>query len=146
MANRKNPITAAVLAVAGALLTLASPAFAAQPITGKWTTEDGDAVVTIQKCGSSYCGRISRFLVVPPQGVDQRDVNNPDKTKRNRKLLGMPVLTSLEEDDTEWRGRIYDPKSGKDYRSVLRRISASRLEVKGCLGPFCQTQVWKRAN
>ena len=136
----------AALALAGAAMALAAPASAADPITGRWITEDRDAVITIAPCGANLCGKISKFLVAPPQGVNQRDVNNPDKSKRSRKLRGTPVLTSVSEDGDLWRGRIYDPKSGKDYRSVIRRTSASKLEVKGCLGPFCQTQNWTRAN
>lgn len=136
----------AALALAGAAMALAAPASAADPINGRWITEDRDAVITIAPCGANLCGKISKFLVAPPQGVNQRDVNNPDKSKRSRKLLGTPVLTSFSEDGDLWRGRIYDPKSGKDYRSVIRRTSASKLEVKGCLGPFCQTQNWTRAN
>lgn len=138
---KTSAIIAAMLAFAAS-----SPALAAEPITGRWMTEDKDAVVTIAKCGSSYCGRISKFLVPPPQGVDQRDTRNPDPAKRSRKLMGLPVLFSFAEDGDLWRGRIYDPKSGKDYRSVVRRQSASRLEVKGCLGPICRTQNWTRAN
>ena len=129
-----------------AALAFAAPAAAADPITGNWVTEEKDAVVTIGKCGSSYCGKLSKFLVTPPDGAGQRDVNNPDPAKRSRKLLGLPVLFSFSEDGDVWRGRIYDPKSGKDYRSVLRRTGANRLEVKGCLGPFCQTQKWTRAR
>ena len=136
----------AAIALVGAAMALAAPASAADPITGRWITEDRDAVITIAPCGANLCGKISKFLVAPPQGVNQRDVNNPDKSKRSRKLLGTPVLTSFSEDGDLWRGRIYDPKSGKDYRSVIRRTSASKLEVKGCLGPFCQTQNWTRAN
>ena len=128
------------------LLLWAAPALAADPITGRWITEDGDAIVTIQKCGSSYCGKISRFIVAPPQGANQRDTNNPDPAKRTRRLMGMPVLFSFTENGDHWRGRIYDPKSGKAYRSVVRRTSSTRLEVKGCVGPFCQTQVWRRAQ
>ena len=29
---------------------------------------------------------------------------------------------------------------------LLEANQAEKLEVKGCLGPFCQTQVWTRAN
>ena len=138
-------VRTATLALAASAALLAGPALAADPITGKWVTEERDAVVTIQKCGSTYCGKISRFLKTPPGGADQRDINNPDKAKRSRKLLGMPVLTSFTEDGDEWRGRIYDPKSGKDYRSILQRKGSS-LQVKGCIGPFCQTQTWKKAG
>ena len=129
-----------------AALLLASPLLAAQPVEGRWVTEERDAVITIADCGKSLCGRITKFLVAPPQGVDQRDVNNRNSSLRNRKLLGMPVLTGFTEDGEEWRGQIYDPKSGKTYRSIIRRLNATTLQVKGCLGPFCQTQTWKRAR
>ncbi|MBX7527987.1 DUF2147 domain-containing protein [Qipengyuania vesicularis] len=129
-----------------AALFLAAPLAAAQPVDGKWITAERDAVITVGDCGSTKCGRILRFLVPPPQGADQRDVNNRDPAKRSRKLLGMPVLSGFREEDDLWRGQIYDPKSGKTYRSVIRRINATTLEVKGCIGPFCQTQIWKRAS
>jgi uncharacterized protein (DUF2147 family) len=132
--------------IAGLALIAAAPAFAAEPVTGRWVTEERDAVVTIARCGATYCGRITRFLVPPPDGLDQRDVNNPDAAKRSRRLLGLPVLFSFREDGAVWRGRIYDPKSGKDYRSVLQRKGGDGLEVKGCLGPFCQTRNWTRAK
>jgi uncharacterized protein (DUF2147 family) len=127
-------------------LAAAQPAFAADPITGRWVTEDKDAVIEIAPCGKSLCGRIVRFLVPPPDGPGQRDVNNPDKAKRNRTLMGLAVLTGFREEPDLWRGRIYDPKSGRDYRSVIRRKGASTIEVRGCIGPFCQAQVWKRAK
>ena len=129
-----------------AALVTAAPLLAAQPIEGRWMTAEKDAIITIDDCGSSLCGKITRFLVAPPQGADQRDVNNTNASLRNRKLLGMPVLTGFSKDDDVWRGQIYDPKSGKTYRSIVRRKSADRLEVKGCLGPFCQTQVWTKAR
>ena len=129
-----------------AALASAAPLLAAQPIEGRWVTAEKDAVIQIGKCGSKLCGKIARFLVAPPQGLDQRDVNNKEPRLRSRKLLGMPVLTGFSEESDLWRGEIYDPKSGKTYRSVVRRKDANRLEVKGCIGPFCQTQVWTRAR
>ncbi|MBA4764407.1 MAG: DUF2147 domain-containing protein [Erythrobacter sp.] len=131
--------------LAFAALITAAPLLAAQPVEGKWMTAEGDAVITIGDCGERLCGRITKFLVTPPQGADQRDVNNRNPKLRSRKLMGMPVLTGFTEEGDEWRGEIYDPKSGKTYRSIIRRKNASTLEVKGCLGPFCQTQTWKRA-
>ena len=136
----------ATLLAAIAALAAASPALAADPITGRWMTEERDAVVTISKCGSSYCGRLSKYLVTPEDGVDQRDVNNPNPKLRSRKLLGAALISGLKEDGDLWRGTIYDPRNGKSYRSVVRRKSAGVLEVKGCLGPFCQTQNWRKAS
>jgi uncharacterized protein (DUF2147 family) len=133
-------VTAALFAAS------AAPAIAAAPIEGTWRTEGKDALVQIGDCGASVCGRIARFLVVPPQGAGQHDVNNPDARLRTRKLLGLPILTGLADDGDLWRGTIYDPKSGKSYRSLVRRLDADRLEVKGCIGPFCKTQIWRRAG
>lgn len=131
---------------AAALLAASSPALADGPIAGRWTTQDKDAIVSIGKCGASVCGKIARFLITPPQGADQRDINNPNAAQRKRKLLGLPILTGFKKDGKVWRGKIYDPNSGKTYRSILRRKSANVLEVKGCVGPFCQTQIWRKAG
>ena len=136
----------AAFTLAGVAMALAVPASAANPITGRWITEDRDAVITIAPCGASLCGKISKFLVAPPQGVDQRDINNPDPQLRQRRLLDTPILSNLREDGDSWKGEIYDPKRGRSFRSVVRRAGPGTLEVKGCAGPFCQTQTWRRAN
>ena len=136
----------AAVSILTTVLGLASPAMAADPISGRWVTEDKDAVVAIGDCGTSTCGTIARFLITPPDGLDQRDINNPDRNLRTRKLLGLPILTGFKKDDDLWRGRIYDPNTGKSYRSVVRRKDANTLEVKGCIGPFCQTQIWRKAR
>ena len=127
-------------------MALASMAWAAEPITGRWVTQDKDAVVAIAPCGTALCGRIERFLVPPPEGNDQRDINNPDPAKRARKLLGSAILFGLAADGNGWRGQVYDPKKGKTYAAKLRRKPDGTLEMKGCIGPFCQSQVWKKAS
>ena len=128
------------------LAALAVPAHAAEPIAGRWVTAEKDAVVAIGKCGKAHCVTIEKFLILPKGGNDQRDVNNTDPAKRTRKLIGTPILTGLTADATVWRGQVYDPKSGKTYTSEVRRRDANTLEVKGCVGPFCQTQVWRKAG
>lgn len=137
------------LAAGAALLATAVPALAylaPEPITGRWMTKEKDSIVTIANCGATYCGKLSQYLVMPKGGAEQKDVNNPDPAKRQRKLLGSALLWGFEPDGNVWRGTIYDPRNGKSYRSVLRRKSADVLEVKGCVGPFCQTQNWTRAK
>lgn len=129
-----------------ASMLVAAPASAADAIAGRWITEERDAIVEIGTCGASTCGRIARFLVAPPDGADQRDINNPEPRLRTRRLLGLPVLSGFQEEADLWRGRIYDPKSGRSYRSVIRRTGPNTIEVKGCLGPFCQAQTWRRAR
>jgi len=129
-----------------AALAMSAPAFAAGSINGNWVTQDGDAIVKISKCGATVCGRISQYLVTPPGGVNQRDTKNPNKKLRSRKLLGMAVLTGFKRDGKIWRGRVYDPKTGKSYRSEVSLISPSRLKMKGCFAFVCRGQNWKRAK
>lgn len=124
----------------------AAPLAAAEPITGRWVTADKDAVVAIAKCGKALCGRIERFLILPAGGNDQRDVNNSDPDKRQRKLIGTAILSGLTADAGVWRGQVYDPKTGRTYTSEVRRKGGGALEVKGCFGPLCQTQEWKKAS
>lgn len=135
-----------VLAFAIGAVALAAPVLAAEPITGRWVTGEKDAVVGIAKCGEALCGRIERFLVAPAGGNDQRDVKNADPAKRDRKLIGTAILYGLTADGGVWRGQVYDPKSGRTYSSEVRRKDSATLEVKGCFGPLCQTQVWKKAG
>ncbi len=127
-------------------LVAAAPLAAAEPITGRWVTADKDAVVAIAKCGKALCGTIEKFLIAPPGGNDQRDVNNSDPAKRDRKLIGTPILFGLTAERGAWRGQVYDPKTGRTYTSEVRRNGAGALEVKGCFGPLCQTQVWKKVS
>jgi uncharacterized protein (DUF2147 family) len=125
---------------------LATSVQAAAPVTGKWVTQSKDGVVEIYQCGATICGKIAKFLVMPPAGAGAKDLNNPNKTLRSRTILGMNILTGFTEAGNEWKGQIYDPKSGKTYRSVVYKGKSGNLVVKGCIGPFCQAQSWTAAR
>jgi len=143
MTMRLKLTCAMVLAAAGIGLV---PLTAAEPITGRWVTAEKDAVVMIGKCGKALCGTIEKFLIPPAGGNDQRDNKNADPAKRKRRLIGTAILTGLTADSEVWRGQVYDPKTGRTYTSEVRRKGGGTLEVKGCFGPLCQTQVWKKAE
>jgi len=142
----KAPKNLMLAGAALASLAAVSPAWAAQSIEGRWLTEEKDAIVTISKCGNSICGRVSKFLVAPPNGVNQRDINNPKASLRKRKLLGLPILTGFVDDGSKWKGKVYDPKSGKTYKSKVTRLSATKLKMQGCVAFFCQGQIWTKAK
>lgn len=126
-------------------LTLAGAAHAAQPIAGRWLTEDGAAIVQVGPCGTSTCGRIATVVKARP-GAPTTDVNNPDAALRNRPMVGLPILSGFTQSGDEWRGRIYDPRNGKSYKSIVTRGANDTLRVKGCIAFICQTQVWKAAR
>lgn len=129
-----------------AAMAFATPALAAGSIHGDWITQERDAIIKISKCGTSVCGRIHKYLVTPPSGPGQKDVNNPDKKLRNRTLLGTAILTGFTPDGDIWRGKVYDPKTGKTYRSEVSLESTNKLKMKGCIAFFCQGQDWTRAK
>ncbi|WP_374942681.1 DUF2147 domain-containing protein [Sphingomonas sp.] len=128
-----------------ALLMLPGAADAAMPITGRWLTEDGKAVIAIAPCGGQLCGRVERVLKAPP-GATGRDSNNPDAALRSRPMVGVPILSAFADAGADWRGRIYNPEDGKSYKSIVSRERDGSLKVKGCISFFCKTQRWTRAG
>jgi len=127
-----------------ALALAAGVSAAPAPITGRWLTEGSKAVVNIAPCGQQLCGRITRILKVTP-GRPQTDIKNPEPSLRNRPLEGINILSGFTAGGDRWNGRIYDPESGKTYRSELSAAGAT-LKVKGCISFFCRSQTWTRAR
>lgn len=122
-------------------LLAAVPAQAAQPITGRWATVEGKAIVQIATCGRTLCGRIER-IVKPTPGRPQTDIKNPDPAQRSKPLAGLALLTGFEDAGDIWKGTIYDPESGKSYNSKVSRNADGTLKVQGCIAFFCKTQIW----
>jgi uncharacterized protein (DUF2147 family) len=126
------------------LIAVATAAQAAEPITGRWITDDGKAVVTIGQCGKVVCGRITKVLAPTPNGppVDER---NSDPTLRKRPIQGLEVLSGFIDQGEDWRGRIYDPEAGRWYKSIVSRETGG-LKAQGCILFFCRAQHWKPAR
>ncbi len=129
-----------------AVMAISTPAAAKAPIEGRWVTEDKDAIIEIKPCGSTICGRIIRFLVAPPT-PNPKDTENPNPKLRKRPIMGLAVLSGFKAEKAgKYRGKIYDPKVGKTYKSFLSVRKNGTLKVQGCIGPFCQSQTWRRAR
>lgn len=134
-----------ILILAASLLTLVPPASAAPAsIIGRWTTDDGNAIVEIGPCGAKLCGRIQRFLSAEPAG-GMRDRKNPDAAKRDRKLVGAPVLWNLSGSGESWKGQGYSPRDGRNFSATVS-TTGRKLNIKGCVTLFCRTVVWTRAE
>ena len=135
-----------IIAIALATLTLTANAAG---IEGKWRTIDDEskkpkAIITISQSGGTFSGRITDLA----QGV-----NNvcPACSKPDTPLIGLTVLTGLKaESDTEYTGgRIYDPKSGKTYKSkATLSADGKTLKVRGYVGVSLlgRTQTWTRVQ
>jgi len=128
------------------LAMIATPALAAAPVTGKWLTAEKDSVIEIGTCGGTVCGKVLRVLKTMPGGGVPIDRNNPNASLRTRKVEGILILSGFTDAGSSWKGKIYDPKSGKTYTSYLTRNSDGSLKVQGCVGPFCQAFIWTAAR
>ena len=140
------PVEEKAAAVAAAPAPAAAEATASydpkSPI-GEWVTEDGEGRVRIRACGQALCGVISSG---DPKDTDR---HNPDAGKRNRPLLGTPVLIDMKSvNNKRWEGEIYNAKNGKTYASNIMLKNPDVLRVEGCVfgGFFCGGQDWTRAK
>ncbi|MFM9977590.1 MAG: DUF2147 domain-containing protein [Sphingomonadaceae bacterium] len=122
------------------------PAQAASPVTGRWLTVEKDSVVEIGACGNAVCGRIARILKPTDDGKPAIDKYNPDPALRARPIEGLVILSGFTPSGSVWNGRIYDPRSGKSYKSKLARNPDGTLKVQGCIAFLCQTQTWTAAR
>lgn len=131
-----------------ALLGLATAAVpqSADAAVGRWKTQTRNAIVEIQRCGPSICGRIvtSDALRTNP---DTRDVNNGDKALRTRQLRGLQILSGFKASGAAWTGgKIYNAEDGKTYSAEVR-VAGDQLKLKGCVvWPLCKTQTWTRVR
>jgi uncharacterized protein (DUF2147 family) len=145
---------AGVAAVLLAVTLSAHPApaaGAADPTFGDWLTDGGGGKVRVGPCAANpalACGVLVWFK--PPADVPAgppHDANNPDPALRGRPILGLPIISDFRRDSPgHWvDGKIYDPNSGRTYRSKMSIGPDGALKVAGCVLVFCQAQTWTRA-
>ncbi|HEY8333978.1 MAG TPA: DUF2147 domain-containing protein [Tardiphaga sp.] len=116
--------------------------------SGTWLTQAGDAKVLVKPCGAAICGKIV-WLKQPVDGATgkpQVDDKNPDPALKARRIVGLQIfLGMLPSTANAWSGRVYNADDGKSYASTVTLIDPGRLEVRGCAGPLCGSEVWTRA-
>jgi uncharacterized protein (DUF2147 family) len=86
-----------------------------------------------------------------PDGKPRRDVKNPDPQKRNQTNVGIIIIKGFtyNEAHDEWEnGSIYNPVSGKTYRSYMKFDTNGKLKVRGYLGISLlgKTVTWTKEN
>ena len=126
-----------------ALMAVAGPALAADPVEREWLVEDGSGKIRVGPCP----GKADRMCGVVTWGTkpaDSKDVHNPDPALRNRILLGLMLLSDFKPvSPGRWTGgRIYDPASGKTYDSKMAVTGKGALKVQGCILIVCEAQIW----
>lgn len=136
----RKPVRANVAALlfaaalgAGAL-TQDAHAQSAARVYDDWATTGLGGVVRLAPCASNaahLCGRLIWLW-------DQSEVA-PD-------ALGSLILRDFVLENGEWRdGTVRNPEDGRTYSGSIR-LEGDVLRLRGCAGPFCQTQVWRRLS
>jgi uncharacterized protein (DUF2147 family) len=120
---------------------------AGEGVEGRWKTQTRNAIVEIQRCGPSICGRIltSDALRTNP---DTRDTHNSNAQLRNRPLKGLQILSGFTQAGPNWSGgKIYNAEDGKTYSADVALAGPDQLKLRGCVfKPFCRTQTWTRVR
>lgn len=128
-------------------LGLSVAALADESANGVWMLNSGKVTVRITSCGSSLCGAIVGLAKpLDKKGNPKVDRKNPDESLRKRPLMGLTILANMTPTgENKWKGTIYNADDGRTYSSYMD-LSGSKMKVKGCVGPFCTTMVFVRAN
>lgn len=117
-------------------------------ITGLWSTGSQGGRAELYRCGTAICGKLVDAAPLRAN-PDQRDVKNPDRKLRDRRLKGLVVLQGFEGGPREWKGGpLYDPETGEGAaKGALTLRADGKLEVKGCKAAiFCRTKIWTRVR
>jgi len=143
MLHCPRQLSQVLLICAGTLLAATPRVMAADP-TGDWRVADGEGKIRIAQCNGSMWG-----VVAWERDAGGRDVNNPDVSKKNRPLLGMPILLDMKKKPgvDQWEGQVYNAKDGKLYSSTITPTGPDHLEIRGCLlGFLCGGETWTRVG
>jgi uncharacterized protein (DUF2147 family) len=106
---------------------------------GTWLAKDG-AQIRISPCGRNLCGFIAQPNPRndPATGLPMTDRNNADPAKRNRPLIGVQTLISMQPNGPgKWSGRLYNDDDGMIYPGNLIELGPSSIKIEGCSGGIC---------
>jgi len=152
----------AALAALAAITALAPATLAddADAIVGVWETaptDKGYAHIEMTRHGDVYDGSIvwlseAHFPADDEMaGQPKVDRVNPDPKLRARPIIGLAIVHGLRyAGDGSWGGgTIYDPETGKTYRSKAAIADGGEtLKLRGYIGIslFGRTSQWKRVH
>jgi uncharacterized protein (DUF2147 family) len=105
-------------------------------LCGVWLSENKKQKVRViyDAKSKSYTGRLEwMYEDDASQGRKLLDVNNPNPKLKTRRVTGINFLHSFKsEGGNKFRGYIYDPISGKEYRCLMTlRPDRKTAEIRG---------------
>jgi lathosterol oxidase len=118
---------------------------------GLWQTIDDHwnkvkSLVEIKMVNGELVGYVRKIFLLPNEGTDPV-CTECDGQLQNAKVVGMKIIWDFKAEGDRWiEGKILDPGNGNVYTSSLWLEDADTLKVRGYLGPFFRSQVWKRTK
>ena len=117
---------------------------------GRWTTYDDDTkkpkgVVEIWEKDGKLRGKLVKLLNLKPDEDPNPNCDKCEGYRKDKPVVGMTILWNMKKDGEAWKdGKILDPENGKVYTSKAWLEGHDVLKVRGYIGPFYRTQIWKR--
>lgn len=113
-----------------------------QTPAGRWITANHAAIVQIEPCGTSFCGKIIGIAMDHPNDPMPRDW-------RGQPQCGLTILRTkqapIEPGTTlHWVGKVLDPRDGNVYQASISLDTNGHLALHGylVLPIFGETQTW----
>lgn len=113
-------------------------------IIGKYRLPNKLDVEIFEKEGK-YFGKI--IALNGHENGTEKDIKNPDKSKRNDPLIGKTIIENLEYDkkEKEWiNGRMYGPEKGLVFNLKITEIKQNEIVVVGSKYFFKKTIEWEK--
>ena len=114
-------------------------------VLGYWSTDAG-SVLQVDHCGTGVCIKVLTISTKAPGVID---AHNPDPALRTRPICKMDIGTGfkLKDADHGENGRVYDPATGKTYKSAMTS-DGNTLSLRGYIGikALGRSELWKRTT
>lgn len=129
------------------------PTTTPKDITGYWLTANKGTIVQFYKDGDSYHGKaVWHRQANDKNGKPLKDINNPDKSKRNNPLMGSLLVTNLKYNPKTKMyegGKVYQPNTGRTFDCKVKLIRENNvMEITGTAGMsmISKTLTWSRTS
>lgn len=102
-----------------------------EELVGYYLSPEKNSIFKFYRSGDKYYGK-SVWMKHP----NRLDTLNPDRTKRNKKILGSILVRDFIYDgkNTWNKGHIYNANTGKTYKAKITRDKDNNLVVRGYVG------------
>ena len=116
-------------------------------ILGTYLKADGKSKIEFFKSGDTYSGKIVWLKESKDEkGNPKKDVKNPEKSLRERPLLGLVNITGLKYDGEGKYvdGKAYRPVEGDEVKFKIKVNGDGTISVTGSKYGFSKTETWKK--